>query len=72
MMVLKNEDTNKITNGISNIRNNYTVTDKADGLPNYFINNDGKIYLISTTMAVQFMTLLVKKSIIQLLMENIY
>ena len=38
-----------------NIRNDYTVTDKADGDRKIlFINMDGKIYLINTNMAIQF------------------
>lgn len=38
-----------------NINNNYTVTDKADGLRKLLlINNDGNIYFISTNMEVQF------------------
>tara|TARA_B100000900_G_scaffold416197_1_gene449945 strand:- start:1252 stop:4833 length:3582 start_codon:yes stop_codon:yes gene_type:complete len=53
--LLKNEDTTLNTNTISNIRNNYTVTDKADGLRKLlYINNDGRIYLITTSMNVQF------------------
>ncbi len=38
-----------------NIRNNYTVTDKADGDRHLmYINNEGKIYLINTIMNVIF------------------
>ena len=38
-----------------NIRENFVVTDKADGERRLmYINNDGKIYLISTTMDVIF------------------
>ena len=45
-------DTNK---SIPNIRNNYCVTDKADGLRKLlFIDNIGKIYLISMSMSIQF------------------
>jgi hypothetical protein len=45
-----NEDAN-----IPNIRNNYTVTDKADGLRKLmYISKNGKIYLIDTNMNVQF------------------
>lgn len=45
-----NEDSN-----IPNIRNNYTVTDKADGDRKLlFIADNGYIYLIDTNMAVQF------------------
>lgn len=40
---------------IPNIRNNYTVTDKADGERKMlYISNDGKIYLIDMNMRVQF------------------
>ena len=45
-----NDDAN-----IPNIRKNYTVTDKADGIRKLlFISNDGKIYLIDTNMNIQF------------------
>jgi len=38
-----------------NIRNEYTVTDKADGERKMmYINSDGKIYLITTNMDAQF------------------
>tara|TARA_Y100000389_G_scaffold204900_1_gene260622 strand:- start:902 stop:4210 length:3309 start_codon:yes stop_codon:yes gene_type:complete len=48
--IIKNEQIN-----IPNILNNYTVTDKADGLRKLlFINNDGKIYLLDTLLKVQF------------------
>lgn len=40
---------------ISNIRENYTVTDKADGLRKLlFINDKGFIYLITTNLEIQF------------------
>ena len=40
---------------IPNIRNNYTVTEKADGMRKLmYINNEGSIYLIDTNMNVQF------------------
>lgn len=45
-----NDDAN-----IPNIRNNYTVTEKADGMRKLlFINKQGKIYLIDTNMNIQF------------------
>ena len=45
-----NEDAN-----IPNIRNNYTVTDKADGLRKLlYIAKNGYIYLIDTNMNIQF------------------
>lgn len=38
-----------------NIRNNYTVTDKADGLRRLlYVNEKGKIYLISTNLDIEF------------------
>ena len=38
-----------------NIRNHYTVTDKADGMRKIlYINGEGSIYLITTNMEVQF------------------
>lgn len=40
---------------VINIRNNYTVTEKADGERKLlYISNDGKIYLIDTNMSVIF------------------
>lgn len=40
---------------VPNIRNNYTVTDKADGDRKLmFVDSNGKIYLIDTNMNVQF------------------
>ena len=40
---------------IPNIRRNYTVTDKADGLRKMlYINNKGKIYFITTNMNIEF------------------
>ncbi len=40
---------------VPNIRKNYTVTDKADGIRKLlFISQNGKIYLIDTNMNVQF------------------
>ena len=46
------DDTNKF---IPNIRKNYCVTDKADGLRKLlFINNFGKIYFIPMNMNIQF------------------
>ena len=40
---------------IPNIRNNYTVTEKADGMRKLlFINKEGKIYLIDMNMNIQF------------------
>jgi len=41
--------------GVPNIRNDYTVTEKADGLRKLlYINKEGKMYLIDTNMNVQF------------------
>jgi len=40
---------------IVNIRNNYTVTDKADGARKMlYITNTGKIYLITTQLSIEF------------------
>ena len=40
---------------IPNIRNHYTVTDKADGMRKLlFINDKGYIYLITTMMKIEF------------------
>jgi hypothetical protein len=40
---------------VPNIRNNYTVTDKADGERSMmFINQTGRIYLLSSSMSVMF------------------
>ena len=48
---------------IPNIRNNYNVTDKADGDRKLlYISNNGKIYLINTNMSVQFTGAFSKKS----------
>lgn len=45
-----NEDT-----VVPNIRKDYTVTEKADGMRKLmYINNDGKIYLIDTNMNIQY------------------
>ena len=53
--LLNNEDINETNNSIPNVRNNYTVTDKADGLRKLlFINDKGKIYLITTSMNIEF------------------
>jgi hypothetical protein len=51
-----NNITNINTNtNIPNIRNNYTVTDKADGLRKLlYISKDGSLYLIDTNMNVQY------------------
>ena len=40
---------------VPNIRNSYTVTDKADGIRKLlYINKDGKVYFIDVNMNVQF------------------
>ena len=42
-------------NNIPNINNNYSVTDKADGLRKLlYIHSDGLIYLINTNMNIEF------------------
>ena len=46
---------NDLYNNIPNIRENYTVTDKADGERKLMIiSDDGKIYFITTSMNVEF------------------
>ena len=45
----------QINSKMPNIRNNYTVTDKADGdRKMLYIDDKGRIYLIDTNMNVQF------------------
>lgn len=52
-----------IDQNIPNIRNNYTVTDKADGERKLlFINNSGRLYFIDTNMNVQFTGTVIDKS----------
>jgi hypothetical protein len=52
---LKHIQNNSNYTNIPNIRTNYCITDKADGLRKLlFINSKGKIYLINTMMEVQF------------------
>lgn len=44
-----------IDSNIPNIRNNYTVTEKADGIRKLmYVSDDGKIYLITTAVTIQF------------------
>jgi hypothetical protein len=44
-----------VREGLPNIRNNYVVTDKADGERSLlFVSTEGKIYLISNNMDVRF------------------
>ena len=44
-----------VNSNIINIRNNYTVTDKADGERKMlYINENGKIYLINTQCNIEF------------------
>lgn len=51
---LLNIQPNSLSNDI-NIRNNYTVTEKADGLRKLlYINNNGTIYMIDTQFKVQY------------------
>ena len=53
--LLNNSDINDTNKSIGNIRNNYTVTDKADGMRKLlYINNYGKIYLLNTSMGIEF------------------
>ena len=53
--ILPETEINDGNSSIPNIRNNYTVTDKADGNRKLlFISLDGRIYFIPTTMNLQF------------------
>ena len=53
--LLNDIDINDTNSSIPNIRQNYTVTEKADGLRKLlYVDLDGKIYLISTSMNVEF------------------
>ena len=53
--IVKLDDKEKDDVDIPNIRDNYTVTEKADGIRKMlYINEKGKMYLIDTTMNVQF------------------
>jgi len=53
--LLQKSDINDTNNTVPNIRENYTVTDKADGMRKLlFIDSDGKIYLIPMSMNIQF------------------
>ena len=52
---IKNIANINTNSNIPNIRNNFTVTDKADGLRKLlYISKDGSLYLIDTNMNVQF------------------
>ena len=53
---LQNTQEDDILNSsVPNVRNNYTVTDKADGSRKLlFINSKGMLYFINTTMNVEF------------------
>ena len=54
-VTLQLKNVTSVPMGAPNIRSNYTVTDKADGERRMlFINNDGKIYLISGSMKIMF------------------
>jgi hypothetical protein len=53
--ILPETEINDTNNSIPNIRNNYTVTDKADGTRKLlYISPQGKLYFVSTTMNIQF------------------
>ena len=53
--ILPETEINDTNNSIPNIRNNYTVTDKADGTRKLlYISPQGKLYFIATTMSIQF------------------
>jgi hypothetical protein len=53
--ILPETEINDTNNSIPNIRNNYTVTDKADGARKLlYISPQGKLYFIPTIMNIQF------------------
>ena len=53
--LLPESEINDTNRSIPNIRKNYTVTEKADGIRKLlFISNDGKIYFIAMNMTLQF------------------
>tara|TARA_B100000035_G_scaffold314470_2_gene330828 strand:- start:1236 stop:4778 length:3543 start_codon:yes stop_codon:yes gene_type:complete len=53
--LLNSKDIDETNKTIPNIRNNYCVTDKADGLRKLlFISNNGKMYFILMNMNIQF------------------
>ena len=53
--ILPETEINDTNNSIPNIRNNYTVTDKADGTRKLlYISPQGKLYFLATTMNIQF------------------
>jgi hypothetical protein len=60
--ILPEAEINDTNNSIPNIRNNYTVTDKADGTRKLlYISQEGKLYFISTTMNIQFIGCYIEK-----------
>ena len=61
---LKNiQPDNDNDSAVPNIRNDYTVTEKADGIRKLmFIDGKGKIYFIATTAAVEFTGMVAKDS----------
>ena len=53
--ILPETEINDTNNSIPNIRNNYTVTDKADGTRKLlYISPQGILYFLATTMNIQF------------------
>tara|TARA_B100000902_G_scaffold348404_1_gene356324 strand:+ start:1616 stop:5488 length:3873 start_codon:yes stop_codon:yes gene_type:complete len=53
--LLNEEDINETNSSIPNVRNNYTVTDKADGSRKLlYIDDKGKMYLLTTNMNIEF------------------
>jgi hypothetical protein len=53
--ILPETEINDTNNSIPNIRNNYTVTDKADGTRKLlYISSDGRLYFIPNTVNLQF------------------
>ena len=60
--ILPETEINDTNNSIPNIRKNYTVTDKADGIRKLlYISSNGKIYLIPMNMNIQFTGLYIEK-----------
>ena len=53
--ILPETEINDTNSSIPNIRNNYTVTDKADGTRKLlYISSDGRLYFIPSTINLQF------------------
>jgi len=57
---------------VPNIRNDYTVTEKADGIRKLmFITKEGKVYFIPTTMSIEFTGIVIKdKSLFNTILDG--